>query len=117
MPIVSVNSIVVDPQDLGNIPIKPGQSVYLRDLGRVEDSTDIPTGWALVNGRRSIYMPIVKTADASTLTVVDELKDNLDHMQSRAARGREADAGVRSVALRHRGHRRRGRGIGPRAPC
>ncbi len=78
MPIVSVNSLVVDPKDLGNIPIKPGQSIYLRDLGRVEDSSDIPFGWALVNGRRSIYMPINKTADASTLTVVDELKDNLD---------------------------------------
>ena len=78
MPIVSVNSIVVNPQDLGNIPIKPEKSVYLRDLGTVEDTTDIPTGWALVNGRRAVYMPILKTADASTLTVVNELKDNLD---------------------------------------
>lgn len=82
MPIVSVNSLVVDPQDLGKIPIKPGKSIYLRDLGRVEDSSDIPFGWALVNGRRSIYMPINKTAEASTLTVVGELRDNLDRMRS-----------------------------------
>jgi multidrug efflux pump subunit AcrB len=82
MPIVSVNSIVVDPQDLGNIPIKPEQSVYLRDLGTIQDSMDIPTGWALVNGRRSVYMPINKTGDASTLTVTNELKDNLAQMQT-----------------------------------
>jgi multidrug efflux pump subunit AcrB len=82
MPIVSVNSLVVDPKDLGNIPIKPEQSVYLRDLGRVEDGSDIPTGWALVNGRRSVYMPVVKTADASTLAVVNDLKANLERMQS-----------------------------------
>jgi multidrug efflux pump subunit AcrB len=82
MPVVSVNSLVTDPKDLGNIPIKPEQSIYLRDLGRVEDASDIPTGWALVNGRRSIYMPVVKTADASTLTVVNDLKANLGRMQS-----------------------------------
>jgi multidrug efflux pump subunit AcrB len=82
MPVVSVNSLVLDPKDLGIIPIKPEQSVYLRDLGRVEDGSDIPTGWALVNGRRSIYMPVVKTADASTLTVVNELRANLARMQS-----------------------------------
>jgi multidrug efflux pump subunit AcrB len=82
MPIVSINSLVIDPQDLGNIPIKAEQSIYLRDLGRIEDGSDIATGFALVNGRRSIYMPIVKTPDSSTLAVVDGLKANLGQMQS-----------------------------------
>ncbi len=81
MPIVSVNSIVVNPQDLGNIPIKPEINVYLRDLGEVKDTTDIPTGWALVNGRKAVYMPILKTADASTLTVATQLKDNMEDMR------------------------------------
>jgi multidrug efflux pump subunit AcrB len=81
MPVVSINSVVLDPQELLKIPIKPEKSIYLRDLGRVEDASDIPTGWALVNGRRSIYMPIVKTADASTLTVVNQLKANQKRMQ------------------------------------
>jgi multidrug efflux pump subunit AcrB len=81
MPIVSVNSIVVNPKDLGNIPVKPERSVYLRDLGTVEDTTDIPTGWALVNGRRAVYMPILKTADASTLTVATQLKDAMPEMR------------------------------------
>jgi multidrug efflux pump subunit AcrB len=82
MPIVSVNSMVLDPQDLGNIPIKPEEHVYLRDLGRIEDGADIPTGWALINGRRAIYMPVVKTADASTLAVVKDLKANIGRMRS-----------------------------------
>ena len=29
--------------------------------------TDIPTGYALVNGRRAVYIPVTKRADASTL--------------------------------------------------
>jgi multidrug efflux pump subunit AcrB len=77
---------VVAPKDLGNIPIRPEQSLYLRDLGTVQDSMDIPTGWALVNGRRSVYMPINKTGDASTLTVVNQLKDNLEYMRSQLPR-------------------------------
>src|SRR5271168_2213539 len=82
MPIVSVNSIVVNPKDLGNIPIKPEQNVYLRDLGTVQDTTDIPTGWALVNGRRAVYMPILKTAEASMLTVATQLRNNMDDMRT-----------------------------------
>src|SRR5271156_2713247 len=82
MPIVSVNSVVVQPKDLGNIPISPEGNVYLRDLGTVQDTTDIPTGWALVNGRRAVYMPILKTADASTLTVANQLKSNMDDMRN-----------------------------------
>jgi multidrug efflux pump subunit AcrB len=81
-PIVSINSLVLDPQDLGNIPIIPEQSIYLRDLGRVEDGADVATGFALVNGRRAIYLPIVKTAEASTLAVVNGLRNSLDRMRS-----------------------------------
>src|SRR5947209_12052574 len=52
--IVPVNSMVLDPQELRNIPIRSGpKTVYLRDLGTVEDTEDIRTSFALVNGRRA----------------------------------------------------------------
>jgi multidrug efflux pump subunit AcrB len=82
MPIVSVNSLVINPKELENIPLKPEQSLYIRDVGKARDASDIPLGWALVNGRRAIYMPILKTSDASTLTVVNQLKEKLPYMQS-----------------------------------
>src|SRR6516162_1950162 len=47
MPIVLVNSVARDPQELGNLPIRPGSSVQLRHIGKVHDATDIPTGYAL----------------------------------------------------------------------
>jgi multidrug efflux pump subunit AcrB len=82
MPLVPANAMVVQPQELGNIPIRPGSSVYLRDLGIIEDSTDITTGYALVNGRRAVYILVTKRADASTLSVVNEVKANLPKMQA-----------------------------------
>jgi multidrug efflux pump subunit AcrB len=81
MPIVPVNAMVVNPKDLGDIAVRPGSDVYLRDLGVIEDSTDIPTGYALVNGSRAVYILVTKRADASTLAVVNEVKRNLPKMQ------------------------------------
>ena len=67
------DSRVADPQEMGNIPIQPGKDVYIRDVATIQDTTDINYGCALVNGRRSIYIPVVKKDTASTLTVVDEI--------------------------------------------
>jgi multidrug efflux pump subunit AcrB len=77
--IVSSDSVTPNFQSLLDVPIRAGAgpAVYLRDIGTVADSTDIPTGYALVNGRRAVYIPVTKRPDASTLTVVNEVKQNL----------------------------------------
>jgi hypothetical protein len=69
MPIVPINSLARQAKDLEAIPIRPGQepSVYIRDVGIVLDTTDIPSGYALANGRRAVYILVTKRADASTL--------------------------------------------------
>jgi multidrug efflux pump subunit AcrB len=79
-----INSVVSDIDDLLDVPIRTGAgpSVYVRDIGSVSDSTDIPTAYALVNGRRAVYIPVTKRPDASTLTVVDEVKQNLPRFQA-----------------------------------
>src|SRR6267143_242231 len=83
LPIVPVNSIVRNIKELETVPIHPGQypAVFVRDIATIEDSTDIPTGFALVNGRRTVYIPVTKRADASTLEVVRLVKENLPTFQ------------------------------------
>ena len=75
-------AMVLDPQELRNIPLKLEQNVYFRDVGTVTDATDVPTGYALVNGRKSVYLPVVTRADASTLTVVNAVKANLPRFRA-----------------------------------
>jgi len=77
--IVGSDSVTPDTQNLLDLPINAGAgpAVYVRDVGTVADSTDIPTGYALVNGRRAVYIPVTKRPDASTLTVVSEVKQSL----------------------------------------
>ncbi len=84
MPMVPVNSVVTDIHDLEQVPIRTGvwPTVFMRDIGYVEDSADITTGYALVNGRRTVYIPVTKRADASTLSVVSLVKSNVPKFQA-----------------------------------
>ncbi len=62
--------------ELLSTPIRPnaGATVYLRDIGTIENGTDLVTAYAHVNGKRTVYIPVAKRADASTLAVVNAVK-------------------------------------------
>jgi multidrug efflux pump subunit AcrB len=83
-PMVPLNSVVKNIRDLESVPIRTGvyPAIYLRDLATVSDGSDIVTSYALVNGRRTVYIPVTKRADASTLTVVNLVKSNLAKFQA-----------------------------------
>src|SRR5262249_28540924 len=66
MPLVPTNALVVDIQALGSIPLKPGRNVYVRDVATVLDGTDIDYGYALVDGTKAVFLPIIKKDTAST---------------------------------------------------
>jgi multidrug efflux pump subunit AcrB len=63
-------------EDLLSTPIRPvsGTTIYLRDIGTIDNGTDIITAYAHVNGKRTVYIPVTKRADASTLAVINAVK-------------------------------------------
>jgi multidrug efflux pump subunit AcrB len=81
---VPMNDVVRKPSELLDLPIRTGAgpTVFIRDVATVQDSTDILAGYALVNGRRAVYIPVTKRPDASTLTVVNEVKASLPRFRS-----------------------------------
>jgi multidrug efflux pump subunit AcrB len=82
--IVHTNAMAQAMSELGSIPLKlgAGPTVFIRDVGRVYDGTDIQTQVALVNGRPTVYMPVIMRAGASTLGVVNAVKAGLPRMRS-----------------------------------
>lgn len=82
-PIVPLNSIIRNVDDMSQIPIRTGSGppVYLRDVGSVEDAMDLPAGYALVNGRRAVYILVTKRAEASTVAVIDRVRAALPQWQ------------------------------------
>ena len=83
-PMVPLNSVARNIKDLEGVPIRTGvfPAVFLRDVGQVVDGSDIVTSYALVNGRRTVYIPVTKRSTASTLSVVSLVKGNLAKFQS-----------------------------------
>ncbi|QDV34715.1 efflux RND transporter permease subunit [Tautonia plasticadhaerens] len=81
MPIVANNATVDDIQRLGTIPLKLEDYVFLRDVATFEDDTDITYGYALVNGKKSVYLPIIKKDTASTLNVVADIHKSMHLFQ------------------------------------
>jgi multidrug efflux pump subunit AcrB len=77
MPMVPTNALVTNIQELGNIPLRLGRNVYIRDVATIQDATDVSYGYALVNGKKSVYLPIIKKDTASTLTVVADIRNSL----------------------------------------
>ncbi|MBI2282694.1 MAG: efflux RND transporter permease subunit [Bacteroidetes bacterium] len=84
MVITSSNSVVDNFKELENVTVKNinGTVVSVRDLATVDNGADITTGYALINGKRSVYIPVTKRADASTWDVVQSIRKALPDMQA-----------------------------------
>jgi len=78
------NVTIPTVKEFENLPIYKGgvHNLYLRDVATVRDGADVTSGYALVNGKRSVYMQIAKSADASTWEVVQRLKEALPRFQA-----------------------------------
>ncbi|QEH42506.1 efflux RND transporter permease subunit [Chitinophaga sp. XS-30] len=78
------NSMIETLEDLQDIPLHlgTGPSVYVKDIATVSLGADVTTSYALINGKRSVYIPVTKRADASTWDVVQRVKAALPDMQA-----------------------------------
>jgi CzcA family heavy metal efflux pump len=82
--ITSQNTVVENVKELENVPLQTGTGplIYLRDIASVSIGSDVTTSYALVNGKRTVYIPVTKRADASTWDVVKRVKAALPDMQA-----------------------------------
>lgn len=81
--ITPTNNTIKEVKDFEKIPLYKGvQNLYLGDVATVKDGADVAAGYTLINGKRSVYISIAKSGDASTWDVVSKLKENLPKIQS-----------------------------------
>ena len=59
-----------------------GPAIYLRDIATIENSTDIIVGYAHVDGKRTVYIPVTKRAEFSTLSLIRDIRAALPRMRS-----------------------------------
>jgi multidrug efflux pump subunit AcrB len=82
-PIVPTNAIVTNVKDLEAVPLKHTDkgAVFIRDVASVADGADVTTSYALANGIRTVYLPVTKRAEASTLEVVKTVRAAIPEFQ------------------------------------
>jgi len=76
---VRTNAVPASIDDLNNIPVKyvNGATVFVKDIGQVHDGNAVQQNVVRTDGRRSVLLSIIKNGNASTLAVVNAVKDAL----------------------------------------
>ena len=77
---VQTNSAPLELEELDNLPIRAvgGAVVYVRDVAHVRDGFPPQTNIVRVDGQRASLISIIKTGDASTLDIVQGIRDKLE---------------------------------------
>src|SRR6202051_4631168 len=73
---IRTNALPASIDDLNNIPVKfaNGATVFLKDVGHVHDGSAAQQNIGRTDGRRSVLLSIIKNGNASTLGVVNAVK-------------------------------------------
>ena len=86
---VLMNSSPASVEQFNAIPVKVigGAAITLGDVAHVSDGFADQTNIVHVNGKRSVYLAILKHADASALAVVDSTREALPSIKAVAPEG------------------------------
>src|SRR6266849_783463 len=77
---VEMNGSPQSVQELNDLPVKTvnGATIYMKDVAHVRDGFSPQTNVVLSNGQRGVLMSIYKTGTASTIDIVDRVKQMLE---------------------------------------
>lgn len=90
---LDTNALVNQVHELDDVPVqsKDDQQVYLRDIGKAEDSSRIQTALVRINGKPQVYVPIYRQSGASSLAVVNQVKESVPALTKISPEGVQLD--------------------------
>lgn len=77
------DSMIEDVGKMNEMPIKiaEGVPIQLRDIGKAVDSFMIQTNLVRIDGRRAVYIPLLKQVGANTITVIEDIKERIQNLR------------------------------------
>jgi multidrug efflux pump subunit AcrB len=86
---VRTNAVPVSIEDLNNIPIRytNGATVFIKDVGQVHDGWAVQQNIVREDGRRSVLLSVIKNGNASTVAVVNGVRQALQTAREAAPPG------------------------------
>lgn len=90
---VSINSSPTVIQELNDLPIKEvqGAMVYMRDVAQIHDGYAVQTNIVDRDGHRAVLLTVLKSGNASTLSVVDRVKAIIPRVRATLPKGVNLD--------------------------
>jgi multidrug efflux pump subunit AcrB len=81
--ILTLNNMAKNIDDLNQIPVKTvnGNTVFVKDVAQVHDGYQPQTNIVNINGKPAVLFNILKAGSASTLTVVQKVKELLPRLR------------------------------------
>src|SRR5882672_4261950 len=86
---VEMNGSPQTIQELNDLPVKTvnGATIYMKEVAHVRDGFSPQTNIVLSNGQRGVLMSIYKTGSASTIEIVDKVKQMGDYNKASVPEG------------------------------
>src|ERR1700716_3968376 len=86
---VEMNGSPQSVEELNDLPVKTvnGATIYMKEVAHVRDGFSPQTNIVLSNGQRGVLMSIYKTGSASTIEIVDKVKQMLDYNKASVPEG------------------------------
>jgi CzcA family heavy metal efflux pump len=86
---VEMNGSPQTVQELNDLPVKTvnGATIYMKDVAHVRDGFSPQTNIVLSNGQRGVLMSIYKIGSASTIDIVDRVKQMLEYNRAALPEG------------------------------
>jgi multidrug efflux pump subunit AcrB len=86
---VRTNAMPVTIADLNNIPIRysNGPTIFIKDVGQVHDGWAVQQNIVRTDGRRSVLLSVIKNGNASTVAVVNGVRQVLQIARAAAPPG------------------------------
>lgn len=80
---LKLNSAPSAIEELNDLPVRVinGSAVYLRDVANVRDGAAPQANIVHVDGARSVLMSVLKNGSASTLAIVDGIRERVDSLK------------------------------------
>jgi CzcA family heavy metal efflux pump len=81
---IKLNASPTKVEELNDLPIRTrnGGIVYVRDVAHVRDGATPQTNVVRVGGRRAVLMSVLKTGTASTLDIIESIKERMPLLQA-----------------------------------
>lgn len=82
---INANGMVPTVEEMNDLPLRigDGPATFIRDVAQVEDTAQIQTNIARINGKRQVYIPIYRQPGANTIQVVEGIKDFIEPIKER----------------------------------